>query len=506
MNTSVDAGALPSNDLTIADNIIFATSGARIKREALRYFDTASPSAFSIVGIHDYWRTDTSIVKQQLRISVTSEPKFYSYDSGGVRTELTNGGTAMTTITTAIMSTMNEDLIFGFDVIGNIPKKYNPDDSPDVEDLGGTPPDFSTCQVHQSRLWANDKENPDRLHASSTGNPEEWGGVGDSWVVDIDPGDGDARGIVQIHPPFKGDLFLTKGRKTYRVTGNHPANYQVLPVTVGLGGTGARSIAAVDLDDVVYCSEKGFHSLAATDTHGDFKGAFLSAKIQPTFNDFNQARLQYTQAAYVPDLNSIAFAVSGPSATENDQLYFYNINIKEWYRWPDVSCQSITTHIADDGLTKLLIGTSDGRLVESQDTGVYTDFGTTGIDYRIKSGALYPSGDPNAWVGFKRLTLLFKPLGDFQFTATITIDNQAPQSISFQEDAGGAILGSTFVLGSSVLGSSSVLAPYSFPIDGYGRGCTLEITQNGMGEQVEIYGVIIEYEMADVAQEVLGTQ
>lgn len=593
LNTAVDSGAIPQSDLTIADNIIFSTSGARVKRQGLAYFDAASaipasakrsssgttrtivfassinstapnnhrlvvgelitvsggPAAYngnwtiasittttvtndtitytagssltesltvttaiivthnaSVIAIHDYWRTDASNVKQQLRIALTDQPKIWSYDSGGRRSELTNSGTALTAPeATCVTAVMNEKLIMGFGKIGNTPKKYNPDDDVTVQDLAGDPPDFSVCQVHQSRLWTNDKTNKDRLNASSTGNPEEWTGQGDSWVVDIDPGDGDSEGIVQIHPPFKGDLFITKGRKTYRVVGNHPSNFQVLPVTDGLGGTGVRSVAPVDLDDIVYCSPKGFHSLAATDAHGDFKGAFLSAKIQPTFNLFNQARLKYTQAAYIPDLNSIAFAVSGPSASSNDTIYFYNINIKEWYRWPNISCQAITKHISEVGLTKLLIGTNMGRILESQN-GTYSDFGTTGIDYEIKSGSIYPDGNPNTMKGFKMLTLIFRPLGDFQFTATVTIDNQSPQALSFTADAGSALLGVTFVLGVSTLGASNVMSPYSFPIDGYGRGFTLQIEQNGTLEQVEMYGVIIEYEPADLDQEVIGTQ
>lgn len=593
LNSSVDSGALPSNDLVACDNAVFATSGARIKREGLDYFDAASaipavtfrsssgttrtlvfassvnstgpvnerlvvgenitiaggPASYngnyivaslatttatndtitytavgsltesstatsaitvthntSSVAIHDYWRTDTSDVKQQIRVAITDQPKFYKYDSSGRRSELDNGGTALATAAASVCTVVfNEDLIMGFDAPGNTPKMYNPDDSADVEDLGGSPPDFSIAQVHQGCLWTNDKERPDRLHKSATGNAEAWNGDEDSWVVDIDPGDGDATGIVQIHPPFKGDLFVTKNRKTYRVVGNHMSNYQIVPVTSGLGGIGVRSIAAVDLDDVVYVSTKGFHSLAATDTHGDFKGSYLSAKIQPTFNEFNQSRLKYIQAAYVQDLNSIAFAVPGNSASGNDQIYFYNINIKEWYRWPSISCQSIATHVSSDNITKLLIGTNTGRIIESQN-GVYSDFGTTGIAYRIKTGTLYPDGSPHTWKGFKRLTFLFRPLGDFTFTATLQIDNQAPQSFQFEQESGTAILGSTFTVGTSILGASNVFAPYSIPIDGYGRGCTIEITQSGSEEQVEIYGVIIEYEAADLTQEVLGEE
>jgi hypothetical protein len=574
---------IPANDLTIADNMIFATSGSRLKREGLDYLDSAAPAVthyastgttrtltfasavdsasndklvvgeaitvaggptgyngnititaipttttieytgvgnisdsttstsaitvarnYSIVALHDYWRTDGSNVKVQRLVAATSQPKFFRYDTDGNRLEITNAGTALGT-TALIVNTevMNDRLIFAFDSTNNTPKMYRPESSADVQDLGGSPPNFSVCRTHLARLWTNDKANKDRLHYSATGNPEQWEGAGDSGYLEIDTGDGDAEGITIIHPPFKDSLFVTKGRKTYRVVGNSPATFQVIPVSTGIGGVSQRSAVAVDLDDIVYASQKGFHSLAATDTYGDFEGAFISEKIQPTFNAFNLGRLKYCQTAYVQDLNSVAFAVSDGSDTANGDLYLYNFKMKAWYRWPDISCQSIATKLNSAGETKLIIGTNAGRIMEAQN-GEYSDFSTTGISYRVKTGTLYPGGAPNAWVGFKRLTFLYRPIGDFVFTATVRIDNQDPQSFSFQQESGSDILGTTFTVGSSVLGVSGALLPYSVQLDGFGRGCTIEVTQSGTAEQVEIHGVIIEFEPADAAQEVLA--
>lgn len=591
LNSSVDPGMIPPQDLVIADNMIFATSGSRLKREGLDYLDALSaipavtfrsssgttrtlvfastlssnspdndrlvageaitvaggPASYngnfviasltttsvtndtltytgvgsldesstatsaitvtrnhSVIAIHDYWRTDTNGVKVQQLVTATSQPLFFKYDSDGRRGVLLNGGTSLGTAATVVNTeVINDDLILAFDATGNTPKKYNPDDSADVEDLGGSPPDFSLCRVHQARLWTNDKEVKDRLHYSATGDAEKWEGADDSGYLEIDPGDGDPDGITIIHPPFKGDLFVTKGRKTYRVIGNSPENYQIVPVSLGIGGIGQKTAVAVDLDEIVYVSQKGIHSLSATDAYGDFSGAFLSEKIQPTFNAFNLGRLRYIQGAYIPDLNSVAFAVSEGSASTNGDIYFYNFKVKEWYRWPDISCQALGTKLNSDGETKLLMGTSAGRVLEAMNDD-YNDFGTTGISYRVKTGTIYVDGNPNSVKGFKRLTFLYKPIGDYEFTCTVRIDNYDAQSYSFAQESSSDILGTTFIIGSSELGVSGQLAPYSTQIDGYGRGISLEITQSGASEQVEIYGVIIEYEPADLAQEVLG--
>jgi hypothetical protein len=592
LNSSVDPGMIPPQDLVTAENMIFATSGSRLKREGLDYHDalsaipatthrsssgttrtlvfastlsSAGPSNHrlvagenitiasagsasyngnftvtalsttnvandtitftgvgalneastaetaititrnhSVLAIHDYWRTDASNVKVQSLVTCTSQPKFFKYDSDGRRSEITNAGTALS-VATSIVNTevINDKLIFAFDTTTNTPKKYDPESSADIQDLGGTPPPFSLCRTHQARLWTNDLENKDRLHYSATANPELWEGQGDSGYLEIDPGDGDPDGVTIIHPPFKGDLFVTKGRKTYRVIGNSPENYQIVPVSLGIGGVGQRTATAVDLDEIVYVSQKGIHALSATDTYGDFTGAFLSQKIQPTFNELNLGRLKYIQSAYIPDMNSVAFGVSEGSDSANNDVYFYNFKVKEWYKWPNISCQAVGTKILTTGESKLLFGTNAGRIIESQNDD-FSDFGSSGIAYRVKSGSIYVDGNPNSVKGFKRLTFLYKPIGDYEFTCTLKIDNHSSQSYSFAQESSSDLLGTTFTLGSSELGVSGILSPYSVQIDGYGRGLTIEITQSGASEQVEIYGVIIEYEPADLAQEVLG--
>ena len=105
---------------------------------------------------------------------------------------------------------------------------------------------------------------------------------------------------------------------------------------------------------------------------------------------------------------------------------------------------------------------------------------------------------------FKRLSLLFKPRGNYLFTVYFKVDNFPVQAMTFTQTASGDKLGTTFTLGTSILGSNNNLAPFSQDIVGYGRGCTIEIFQSGLEAQVEIYGLTIEYENADIANEVLS--
>lgn len=394
----------------------------------------------------------------------------------------------------------NERAIFTFSEVGDKPIQYRPESSSRYQALGGSPPDCSIITEYQGRLWTDDKSDPDRVHYSSPGNHEEWSGVGDSGAIDISTGDGDPSGITSIFP-FKGILFVAKRGRLFRITGDTPESYRVEPVSSGIGSESHQAVTAVDQDDVVFVSKRGFHSILATDAFGDVENSFISASIQPLFNAWNQERLKFIQGVYVPELNSLAFAVS-ENASNNDNIWLFNVIKKSWYRWPNITCQALSARRVQ-GATKIILGTTDGRVRQAQN-GVFSDnSSSSGISYKIQSGTIYPGGNPNSYKSFKKLGFFYRPKGNFEFTVTVKIDNQSVQTLSFTQESGGDRLDVDFVLGQSILGTSNTLAPFTKQIDGFGRGLTIDISQTGTEQQVEIFGFMLEYEEAGDAQEVI---
>lgn len=589
INSAVDPGVLPDNDLVQADNVIFATSGARIKREGLDFFDALSaiPSVitrssagttrtlvfasavssatneqlvigeditvtssagetdyegnvtvatistttvtndtitytatgvlaevatgtstltialnYSVIGIKDYWRTSTGSQKVQLLVSVTSQGKIFRYDAAGRRTEVNKdaGATALSSPTRASFEVINETLVIATDGLLNTPKKYNPDNNVDWEDLGGTPPNFDVVSEYRGRLFTNEKENKDRLHYSETGNPEKWNGAGDSGALDILPGDGDPEGIISISPPFKEAIFIGKKGKVLELQGDAPENFKPVPISNGIGFVAPRAIIPIDLDDLAFVSDRGIHSLLATASHGDFEGSFLSQKIQKDFNDFAPSRLKFISGAYLAEINSIAFSVASSGSSVQDQVWLFNTIVKEWYRWPDLSCQSLTTRLVNERERRFIFGTNDGRIIQAQNNK-FTDFGTDAIEYTVKTGAIYPDNNPQTMKMFKKITFYFKPLAEFTFNVTSQIDNQDPVTTAVSQAVTGDLLGTTFILGSSELGSVGVFAPSTVTVDGIGRGITITVEDSTTNQPIEIYGLGIEYEQADINQE-----
>lgn len=414
-----------------------------------------------------------------------------------------------TSINSASFLTMNEKCLIAFDGIENFPKVFDPATSTTLirGALGACPNAKFICEKpHLGRAWMNDKEITEQLYYSGSYDFDKWNGYDDSGVLNIGFGDGDPDGINAIHPPFKGTIFCTKRNSVYRIDGSSPEDFQIIQVSNGIGGVGHNAVASVDLDDVMYMSYKGIHSLAATNAYGAFQGTFLSEKIQTAFSNWTAGRLKYTSARYIPTLNSVFFSVASSDYDNDNQdsLWVYNIKFKEWHRWPNIEAKSLGFY-DNGGRQILLMGSYNGRISEAQN-GDYTDYTDTAIQYLIKTGTIYPDNNPDSIKAFKRIGFLFRPKGDFTFTVRVKIDNFAIQPLVFTQTAGGARLGTDFYLGLSALAFSNVLAPHMLPIDGYGRGLTVTIENNAADQQVEIYGLVLEYEVAGDAQENIGSQ
>lgn len=589
VNTAVDSGLIPSNDLVQADNVVFAATGSRLKREGFDYLDsftmpasvsrestgttrtivfastvaalihvgerltitgmgnanynnadcivasvstttitytfsgagslsetsTADTAAtvtrnYSYLALHDYWYYDSGNArKSQEVIAVSSDGFIYSINpSSGARTWIQKdaGATslAVTPITSCDMRTFNNKVIFAFSGDGNTLKYYDAMSTDEWFDVPGAP-DGEFLQEHLGRLWTNDKQDKDYLHYCETFDETKWLGVGDSGALYIGALDGDPAGITGIAPPFKGSLIIGKGEKVVQVVGDAPENFEVIPMTSGLGFINHKACVAVDFDDLYFMSRRGFHSMLATNSTGDFEANFLSSKIQPTFNTWSKGNLRYAQGVYLEDLNSACWAVSEDGETNLSSLWFYNpaVNNGEWYRWPELSPRSVSK-ILYSNEHRVVIGTSNGRIKMGQNS-LYTDPGSTAYTFRVKTGTIYPDGNPQTIKGFKRVSLLFRQRGRFSFQMYFRVDDQPAQTFTFAQSIVGDELGTDFVLGSSELGNTATMAPWTKQVVGYGRGCTIELAQSGADAQVEVYGFMIEYESADTADEVKET-
>jgi len=507
VNTSIDASLIGKNQLTVAKNVIFDTRGSRRQRPAINYdFDDASSSTSSLLGISDYWFGSSNGTKTQYVVGVSENFSVYQYiPTTGARTTLSLSSTS-TQWTAAISSvsfeTFNNKLIWAADGTDNKVMVWSGSGS--YSNLSNAP-EGSIVRQHLGRLWMNDKNNKDRLHYSETFDETVWNGLGDSGAIDIGIGDGDPDGITAIFPSFKGDLFVAKRTKLYRIKGYTPGFFEVELVSSGIGCVSHNSIALIDQDDMFFVSERGVHSMRATASFGDFEAKYLSADIQKTFNDnFVKSRLKLCQAAYIPNINSYVLAVTDSdfSSTINKALWAYNIELNAWYLFaPNIDCESLAP-VVNSNKKIFYVGSSTNRLgqglVDSEndtsESGV-----SSAILFNVATGFIFPSDNPYVVCGFKKVGLVFNPTSGYNLTIRFQIDNQEEQIFTL---TGGSseVLGTSFILGSSILQPTSVMEPAILSVDGYGRSFKLTIEQSATDKNIELQGFVVEYEQQGPAQ------
>lgn len=503
--------------LVQADDITFPVDGSKIKRDGFLYHDSAAITGTpEIKGGFDYWANVANVKTQKIVVwdgQATSKAWFQAA-AGGAWTELTKdaSATAPTTLTRVSFEVFNDDLVMAVtdsNAAGRAPLKWDNQSGTAYLPLGGTPPNVKYVRKHQGRLWAaGDPAKPDRIYFSSPGNHEEWNGTGDSGAMDIDPGDGDSSGITAIFPSFRGTLFVAKQNAIYKISGSTPFDYKIEPVTYGLGCNSHNSAVAMDMDDIYFQSERGFHSLVLTEKFGDFEGSFLSADVQGDFNSLDDTFIKFTQGVWIPSLNACIWAVSR-NGTRLDTFWLYDVRFKAWHRWTGANPTALFR--VEDSSTKIkraYFGDNVGRLSKTQNTGVYHDYVSTAISQIIKTPFIYPDNDPATIKGFKKLGVWLKMPANDTLTATVRLAGvNTPQTVTFTSTASGTPkLDVDFILGESKLNADADLrmTPYTMPIDGFATSVQLTFTQAQADKYCALFGFWIEWEPAGDSQETIG--
>lgn len=303
-------------------------------------------------------------------------------------------------------------------------------------------------------------------------------------------------------------LFVAKANAIYKISGTTPLDYKVEPITSGLGCISHNSAVAVDMDDIYFASERGFHSLVMTEKFGDFEGAFLSATVQGDFNALDDAMNKFIQGCWIPSLNSCIWNCSD-AGTVMDHFWLYDVRFKAWYRWTGVNPQCVFR--VEDSSTKIkraYFGNSAGRLSKTQNTGIFHDYTNTAISQILKTPFIWPDNDPATIKGFKKLGVWIKmPSGDELDVSVRLAGVTEPQTLTFTSTASGTPkLDVDFILGVSVLDADDDLrmTPYTLPFDGYATSVQLTFTQPDADKYCSIFGFWIEWEPAGDSQETIG--
>ena len=494
-------GAANPNTLEDCDNILFTVNGSRKKKWGLNTFYRSgfTPTISSDMrGMTDFWRNVGSVQTQ--RQIVFAGGLLWADSDNGRFTDVT-GTTSLVSSDQVTFDAFDGFLIAAFE--NAVPQYYNM--TGDFADLTGTPPDGSLVRVHAGRAWLSGvNTSPHTIYYSVADNPEDWTLGGGGGSIAISQGDNDPVGITAIFPSFHDDLYVAKRRSLYRIRTFTSADlastsFAVQPVVNGIGCLSHNTVAATP-NDVIWCSERGIHSLRATDQYGDVEAAFLSYPIHELYNNevsFERAKNMW--AVYAPELNSYLLAYTKRGKRVNTEILGFNIVLNQWFRWQDYDCAAISRYVDGRNKSRVLVGT------ETLDVGLLDNDITLDFEQSVPSyfttPIIYPLGRPDITVNFKNLWLFLKPQTTGEVSISYKIDDKKIITTTADQTGSGAGVIGTAIIGQDIIGGSGDIKKIRVPLQGEGSGIRFTFSNipadSDLDEDCDIYGYVLEGEYAE---------
>lgn len=501
--------AISQNKMVIADNILVGTAPTRRKRGGMEKYHTGSfdltasypASGVPIRGLIEYWRTASLAGNPVADIFLHQATKVWSIDDRNTVGVDRTGALTLSTSGIPSYQPFNQKLYFCSTINADGYNKWDGTSPTAVAASGPADGPGKYLCAHLGRMiMAGNNDFPFRVYFSSALAPEDWSSAVGHSATSLDLDDnGDPQGITGI-VSFQGRLYVFTRRSTYEITGTTVATFVVTRVSDGIGCIGHASICTVP-NDVIFASDRGVHSLRQLDSGRQTESTFLSKDIQRMWTELvNASKFGQFMAAYDENINSyVITVVSGSDATNSDCLV-YNIEFGTWTQWKSINARSISVAFLNNK-KNLIIGREDGKIA-FLGRPTRTDFGTS-YNTRFKTGVLYPGGDMSSTKRFISVTVLAAPTAQVNIAASWDVDGIRNGTQSFALSAGEDLLGSTFILGQSVLGIGQYL-PYTLSIDQIGHGIQLDFQVTSDGD-VEFYGYILEVEDANPVYGSLAT-
>lgn len=496
--------------LSRAENVIFEVSRAVHKvGGGTRLNSTALTGGPSVLGQFDYWRSGAAGAFAQRYVVTTSDSKVYYEDPGTPGTFNDITGAAVIGASAIPVFVEARDVLTFWWSDASTPLSWN--QTGNVATLSATAPAARCAAFHLNRLWAaGTNANPSRLYFSSSTSVTDWTGA-DTGAIDISPEDGDRIVGIASH---KNSLIIFKGPNRgsiWVITGSAPDGgdaFTLQPLVNGIPLQSPNSIVSVG-DDLWFMSDRGIHSLSATERYGNYEEAILTRYLMGYFRDsINRTRLANVWGVNYALKGMVVWTMTSTGSTNNQVFGLSYVRAEEEglkaFVW-SFTCQSAGIRIHPTSkLRELLLGDSSGFLVR-MDQSTRSMPSSTAYTARVTTpdivmGDADSIGQPriDQVVTLYRMWLRTQPTGNYDVNVQVSRDGGAAESYDFNQGSSGFLLG-TSVLGTDSLGAQALIVS-AVDLLGECRALSLDITQGGNAEDMNIYELGIEYTPASEHQ------
>lgn len=432
-----------SKYLTLARHIAFAKTGGASKRFDVATYNTVTIGASVAITGGFQLRLDNGT---DIILGGTDDGRVVKFNSDGTTTDLTTGKTGTR---------------WWFDKFGDFATISNRADAPMKYDgttfgaLGGTPPSAGGPHVtHGNRTIFLDAGNVRRFSWSALGNGEDYTTASNAGSAVLT---GRLASPLVFLQPMTDELLIGARDFVTRLQGTAPSTYALTnapPAMVSIGGISPQG-ACFGNNDGHWVSQRGIHSLGTTQRFGDLLESFASESIDPYFTkntDFTVTLEQLTKAVacYDSQNNRLLFGIDTNGDGKNDTIFVQDVFTKAWSVWPSMSCASLFTAYNGANGYEVFMGGYDGFLRR-----LNVSASTNAIDARFNH--ISDLGDSQWAKSLRHLYVHVAEEGAGTLTVSTNIDygSSGGQTYTISLLGDSAVLGSTFVLGTSTLGARS---------------------------------------------------
>ncbi|MDO8704883.1 MAG: hypothetical protein Q7J84_08055 [Sulfuricaulis sp.] len=493
-DTSLGPQAAEVTHLLRAENVYYELDGGVRKMPGADNLNatqlTEGGVAVTVMSLFDFWKSGTAGTPVQKHMAYAGT-KILKEDLDGVFDTLTTG---LEADKPSSFTSMNDIAIWSSTSNTDVPQSWD-QSAGSTSTLAGSPPNFAFAVPHRNRMWAAGvASNPSRLYYSVLDSAADWTGAG-SGSIDIDINDGDNITGLASH---KQRLWVFKGPNTGSIsyiTGSAPTGtdaYARVPFNRGVPCVAHQTVVTY-LNDVAFLSNRGLHSLTATEAFGDLKEGFLSFPIQSIFTDeLAVANLNLSHGVNHRGRGLLMWSVRQSGQSQNNWVTAmdYRFQPGRFSLMTPYKAASLAVMLNASKPT-LYSGGYDGYVLQhDQSNRNIMDVAYTA---KVQLPFLHHKAPDlmkmSAW-----LRVGIVPQGDSDITVQWQNDENEVVSGTVSQSSGAVLGGTTgFTLDTDTLGGANYVQRY-LELPGSYKTQQLTFSQAGLNEDMEIHEVAVQLE------------
>jgi hypothetical protein len=255
------------------------------------------------------------------------------------------------------------------------------------------PPFPKTITVHQNRLWyVGDVSAANRIYYSE---PLQPGRVGPFNYLDVSPRNGDA---LITASSYQGQLLAYQTNSVFRIVGDNPSNFVVLPFLENLGTPGINTRTAFGGEEYFYDYRTGIYALR------EFNPVRLSDPVKPFLDSIPSAAAKNASLAFFKDHLWFSYP-AGANQTRNNRLLTLNVRVPDtWARHSFAKASTMSVWPLAGDTARLTFGDPDSGTVYFYNDTAHVDAGQSALIKTVYKTGWMPFSVPEfrkQWRGFQ---------------------------------------------------------------------------------------------------------